>query len=93
MSAELQKFVGVGWRPPVPPLTSQTRRSLRATGPRAAPVRGLGVPARTIAISATCGGEVVRFELSAGDAAELMFEIGYALEQAAAKAEAQSERV
>jgi hypothetical protein len=51
------------------------------------------VPARTIAISATCGGEVVRFELSAGDAAELMFEIGYALEQAAAKAEAQSERI
>lgn len=49
----------------------------------AAPATGAGIAPRTIAISATGASGEIRFQLSAGDAAELMFQIGYALEQAA----------
>ena len=54
-----------------------------ATDPRAVHVRDTGAPPRTIAISARGRTGQIRFELSAGDAAELMFQIGYALERAA----------
>lgn len=46
-------------------------------------VIGEGVAPRTIAIMAQGQGRATRFHLSAGAAAELMFQIGYALEQAA----------
>lgn len=59
-------------------------RLMTATGPRAVHVRDAAAPPRTIAISANGRTGQIRFELSAGDAAELMFQIGYALERAAA---------
>lgn len=54
-----------------------------ATEPSAVPQSGSGFAPRTIAISAKGASGDIRFLLSAGDAAELMFQIGYALEQAA----------
>lgn len=54
--------------------------SLNAAEPAATHVTGCP---RTIAISAKGKSGDIRFQLSAGDAAELMFHIGYALEQAA----------
>jgi hypothetical protein len=49
----------------------------------AVPVIGEGVAPRTIAIFADGLSASTRFHLSAGAAAELMFQIGHALEQAA----------
>lgn len=59
-------------------------RHASATEPRAKPVSDTGAAARSIANIATTLTGPLRFELSAGDAAELMFQIGYALERAAA---------
>ncbi len=49
----------------------------------AVPVIGEGVAPRTIAIFAQGQSGTTRFHLPAGAAAELMFQIGHALEQAA----------
>ena len=54
-----------------------------ATDPRAAHVTEGDEASRTIAVSVNSRDGRLAFKLSAADAAELMFQIGYALEQAA----------